>query len=250
MPPPYVSFTTFRTLRDWLGEEGVPLRFDRSFWGRKFSGSSGTQLVAALRFLDLLHQDVPRPNMERFTEADTQEWPNFLGSLLVNSYTAIPFEELPRATPSMVRQWFRAYPIDGHTLRKAVSFFVSASKEAQIPMSNAVSKMSKGWTSRQSGPTLPDRQDSIISPTTSKQQRLDQPISKSYRSPSRHNEMIVDLESGGRVTVNITVDLFQLSEKDRRFVLDLIDTAKGYSETSGDTAIIQDAVLHSINEDG
>jgi hypothetical protein len=187
--------------------------------------------------------------MERFTEANTQEWPNFLGSLLINSYTAIPFEELPRATPSMVRQWFRAYPIDGHTLRKAVSFFVSASKEAQIPMSNAVSKMSKGWTSRQSGPPLPDRQDSSIGPGTSKQHRLDRPISKSYGSPSRHNEMIVDLESGGRVTVNITVDLFQLSENDRRFVLDLIDTAKGYAETSGDAAVIQDAVLHSINND-
>ena len=43
----------------------------------------------------------------------------------------------------MVRQWFRTYPIDGHTLRKAISFFVNAAREAEIPMSNAVRKMAK-----------------------------------------------------------------------------------------------------------
>ena len=45
--PPYVSFNTFRTLLDWLKSEGVPLRFDRSFWHAKFSGSTGTDLKTA-----------------------------------------------------------------------------------------------------------------------------------------------------------------------------------------------------------
>ena len=63
LAPPYVSFNTFRTLLSWLRGEGVPLRFDRSFWQAKFSGSTGTQLMAALRFLGLLDGERPMPQL-------------------------------------------------------------------------------------------------------------------------------------------------------------------------------------------
>ena len=31
LSPPYISYLTFKNLLEWLGTEGVPLRFDRSF---------------------------------------------------------------------------------------------------------------------------------------------------------------------------------------------------------------------------
>ena len=141
--PPYVSYSTFRTMLEWLGSEGVPLRFDRSFWESKFSGSNGAQLSAALRFLGLLWDDEPNPELERLATATPYERRTTLGLLLIDSYLAVPFDELPRATPAMVRDWFRAYPIDGHTLRKAISFFVNAAKDTEFPLSNAVRKMAK-----------------------------------------------------------------------------------------------------------
>ena len=119
--PPYVSFNTFRTLLEWLRSEGVPLRFDRSFWQTKFSGSTGTQLVAALRFLGLLEGETPPSDLQVLVDATPEERRFILKEILRDSYRAVPFEELDRATPAMVRRWFRAYPIDGHTLRKPES---------------------------------------------------------------------------------------------------------------------------------
>ena len=51
--PPYISYRTFRNFLDEL-QQGVPSRIDRSYWGERMSGSTGTQLVAALRFLGLI----------------------------------------------------------------------------------------------------------------------------------------------------------------------------------------------------
>lgn len=229
MPPPYVSFSTFRTLREWLGDEGVPLRFDRSFWESKFSGSTGTQLVAALRFLGLLDREQPEQGMERMAEATTAEWRFLLAELLHDSYTAVPFDELPRATPAMVRGWFRAYPVDGHTLRKAISFFVSAAKEADLPMSNGVRKMAKGRPARQTAPPPQDRVEARRTPATSTDLR---PVAAPPAAPvpgGGTNQTIVSLKSGGTVTLSVAVDLFQLSESDRKFVLTLIDLTKGYA---------------------
>ena len=51
--PPYVSYRSFLTLLEEL-QRGVPAVIDRSYWGDKFSGSTGTQLMSALRFLNLV----------------------------------------------------------------------------------------------------------------------------------------------------------------------------------------------------
>ena len=47
--PPYVSYKTFGNFINTLQPQ-VPSRIDRSIWGEMFSGSTGTQLMAAMRF--------------------------------------------------------------------------------------------------------------------------------------------------------------------------------------------------------
>ena len=143
LTPPYVSFNTFRTFLDWLKSEGVPLRIDRSFWQNKFSGSTGSQLIATLRFLKLIQGDVPQEDMHSLVNSSYDDRRFIIAFLVKDSYKVVPFDNLERATPSMVKEWFGAYPIDGHTMRKAISFFVNACKEAELPMSNAVRKMAK-----------------------------------------------------------------------------------------------------------
>ncbi len=220
--PPYVSFSTFKTLLEWLSEEGVPLRFDRSFWQAKFSGSNGTQLTAALRFLGLLSGDRPMSDLESLVQADIEERRFVLAVLLKDSYKAISFEELSRGTPNMLRDWFRAYPIDGHTLRKAISFFVNAAREAQLPMSNAVSKMAKSKGTVRGQPSARSAQ-----PVTDERPRPAQAATpRPIRDPATRT--VVELDSGGTVTVDLAVDLFRLSEEDRKFVLKFVDLTQNY----------------------
>ena len=51
--PPYISYRTFRNFLEGL-QQGIPARIDRSYWGDRFSGSTGTQLLSGLRFLGLI----------------------------------------------------------------------------------------------------------------------------------------------------------------------------------------------------
>ena len=228
--PPYVSFSTVKNLLDWLSSEGVPLRLDRSFWQGKYSGSTGTQLMAALRFLGLLQEDRPMPDLESLVEATTGDRRFILKELLKDSYGAVPFEELERATPAMLRGWFRAYPIDGHTLRKAISFFVHAAREAEIPMSNAVRKMAKNRA-----PATPARERRTARPGPASPAPLQRTGSLRPSLQGReHSQTTIALQSGGVVTVGLAVDLFELSDRDREFVLALVDLAQGYQDGLAD----------------
>ena len=231
--PPYVSFNTFKTLVEWLKSEGVPLRFDRSFWQAKFSGSTGTQLMAALRFLGLLGGDRPLPDLESLVDATADERRFILKELLKDAYSAVPFDDLDRATPSMVRGWFRAYPVDGHTARKAISFFVNAAREAEIPMSNAVRKMAKSRTPAPPGLTRYKRQErsDVASPEADQHSRTPHsgpPVRATGLQGRPPSQTTIPLESGGTVTVGLAVDLFQLSDRDREFVLTLVDLIQGF----------------------
>jgi len=51
--PPYISYRTFDNFIGRLQQQ-VPSRIDRSYWGETLSGSTGTQLMSALRFLNLV----------------------------------------------------------------------------------------------------------------------------------------------------------------------------------------------------
>jgi hypothetical protein len=232
--PPYVSFSTFKTLLDWLRSEGVPLRLDRSFWQGKFSGSTGAQLMAALRFLGLLKGDRPLEDLEGLVAASMDDRRFILKELLKDSYAAVPFDDLDRATPAMVRRWFRAYPVDGHTMRKAISFFVNAAREAEMPMSGAVRRMVRVKTT----PVVraAPRERAHVAPTDEAPTRRvvgeqlgtpGSPASGPGQGASGNRTTIV-LESGGVVTMDVAVDLFQISAKDRQFVWSLVDLANSY----------------------
>jgi hypothetical protein len=177
--------------------------------------------------------------MEHMVEASPDEWRGMLAGMLVDSYAAVPFDELPRATPAMVRGWFRAYPIDGHTLRKAISFFVNASKEAELPMSNAVRKMARSRSSRQVSSVTPDKaavRRAAVAPLDSRPRASAAGAAgvDAELQGGQANQTVIELESGGNVTLSVRVDLFQLSARDREFVLKLIDLTMEYGEGRGD----------------
>ena len=227
--PPYISFNTFKTLLYWLEKEGVPLRIDRSFWKEKFSGANGSKLMGALRFLGLLDGDKPTKELEILVSSSLgDERSQIFVNILTKSYRNIPFEELARATPSMIKEWFRVYPIDGHTLRKATTFFINAAREAQIPMSNSIIKMTKSRriNSQQQIKSLNAASEEIA--TINKRTPA---VNKLQDRETLRNSTTIPLSNGGTVVVDVAVNLFSLSEEDRSFVFSIVDLAKSYTSS-------------------
>ena len=62
--PPYVSYITFKHFMARL-QRDFPTRINRSYWGEMYSGSTGTQLMLALRFLNLMDDNArPMPSLK------------------------------------------------------------------------------------------------------------------------------------------------------------------------------------------
>jgi hypothetical protein len=141
--PPYVSFVTFQNLITWLEIEQVPIKFDRSFWGKKFGGSLGVQLMAGLRFLGLLKEDFTQPEFGEIVKAKGEERNKLMAAILKKSYSEVDFSQLSGATPSMLKEWFAKYGLDGSTDRKARSFFINACKAYNVPLSNILKKSAR-----------------------------------------------------------------------------------------------------------
>ena len=55
MIPPYVAYKTFRNFLEFL-KDNFPSRIDRSVWGPRYSGTSGQQLMTALKVLNLIDE--------------------------------------------------------------------------------------------------------------------------------------------------------------------------------------------------
>jgi hypothetical protein len=152
--PVYVSYLTFANLLDWLRELGtIPSQFDRSFWGSKYSGATGAQLMTGLRFLGLLDGDTPQDRLEELALASEAERKPMIAALLRDSYGAALVDGLPKATPKMVRDALFERGATEGTFRKAQSFFINAAKAADLPMPVAIAKQArnKPTTARRNG---------------------------------------------------------------------------------------------------
>ena len=67
--PPYVSYRTFRNFLELL-KEGLPSRIDRSVWGPRYSGTTGQQLMTALKSLRLITDNgVPTQKLEELVNS-------------------------------------------------------------------------------------------------------------------------------------------------------------------------------------
>lgn len=149
--PMYASYLTFTTLLDWLREtKHIPSQFDRSWWGSKFSGSGGAQLMAGLRFLGLLTKDEPQERLERLAFASNEERPALLADLLRDAYGADLLAGLARMTPKMLNERIGALGTTDSTHRKAIAFFVNAAKAAQLPVPPAIAKQARNRPSSSS----------------------------------------------------------------------------------------------------
>lgn len=133
--PPYVTLVSLMNFIDGL-KRGMPGQIDRSLM-KTMSGSMQTQMMSALKYLDLIDTSGHAQDyLTRLVNSEGAERTQVLRELLVNSY---PFLfngfDLSKATSSQFRQKFTEAGASGDSVRKCISFFLSAAKDAGIEVS-------------------------------------------------------------------------------------------------------------------
>lgn len=123
----------------------MPGRIDRSVLSN-FSGAVGSQIITALRFLNLIDEEKhPKKELEELVAAYGEDvWPDQLGAVLRGAYRPLFEIDLQSASPSQFTEKFReSYPAEGETLRKGITFFINAASDANIPISPYITKNKK-----------------------------------------------------------------------------------------------------------
>ncbi len=144
---PYTSFKTLTNLFERLEEDqAIPPKIDRSFLG----GSEGqkTQVLAALKFLELIGDDgAVKPAFQQIVGAG-KERPRFIRALLAEHYPEATRLAGVHATTQQLQDTFA--PLGGDTLRKAMTFYLHAAKYANHPLSRHF-KVPTGFASARRG---------------------------------------------------------------------------------------------------
>lgn len=136
--PPYVPYRTFQTLLEFL-QDGIPARIDRSIWGARFSGSSGTQLMTALKVLQLVDADGhPQPVLEELVFAEGERRRALLRGLLEDYYSPVFRLDLARATKNQFHEAFRSFGAREGVLTKCEAFFIRAATDAGVQLSQYI----------------------------------------------------------------------------------------------------------------
>jgi hypothetical protein len=233
LAPPYVSFATLVTFLDWVKDmKVVPSQFDRSLWGGKFAGSTGGQLMTGLRFLKLLHGDAqapaPMPDLEMLARASAADRKPLVKQLLANAYGADMVDKLPTMTPKMFDDAMRALGTTESTHQKAVSFFVTAAKFAEVDMQPGVSKRARAKSAtvrKRSGSTGKTSNGSGGSGGSGGSQKDDpkKPLGEhDANAGTGGDSKTVQLKSGGTVTLTMRVSWIDAEENEAAALRELI----------------------------
>jgi len=144
--PPYVSYRTFRNFIDGL-QLGIPSRIDRSYWGDKYSGSTGTQLMTALRFLGLIDNNgMPMTRLKQLVSAKGAQRTSILQQI---AYVAFDFLAEGQLNPEVATYaqleeiFYNNYQVTGDVSRKCIKFFVSLESDAGVSLSPFIMKKSR-----------------------------------------------------------------------------------------------------------
>lgn len=140
--PPYIGYSTFKTLLSELKTNGLPPQIDRSVLVR-FAGGIQGQLMHALRSLGLTDDDKkPTPKLKRLVDTfETPEYAAALRPIIDETYPYVLQLDLMTATPSMFADAFKkALDAKEEVLRKCRTFFLHAARDIGISVGPRIEK--------------------------------------------------------------------------------------------------------------
>lgn len=134
--PPYIAYKTFRNFVDSL-RITMPGRIDRSVMHTMSGGAQG-QMMHALRTMDLVSQHgIPTEAFKKLVSAEADERKKALAVALHIGYPFLFSDSvnLATATGKQLLEQFAGVGLTGDTVRRSVSFFLAAAKDAGITLS-------------------------------------------------------------------------------------------------------------------
>lgn len=141
--PPYVSYRTFHNFIEGL-QQRMPARIDRSYWGDILSGSTGTQLMAALHFLDLIDANSrPTSRLKLLVSARGDQRAELLKETTREAFSFVleGSFDLQSATYAQLEEAFQdRFQLSGDVSRKCIKFFVALASDAGISLSPFMTK--------------------------------------------------------------------------------------------------------------
>jgi hypothetical protein len=158
--PPYISYRTFLNFIDGMQQQ-IPSRIDRSYWNNTLSGSTGTQLMAALRFLKLIDLNgKPSSQLRALVASKGEQRASVLKDIVTGSFGFI-FQgslEPQNATYAQLEELFHSnFQCTNDVARKCIKFFIALSNDAGIVLSPFITKRSKTTHPHISGGTMRTR---------------------------------------------------------------------------------------------
>jgi hypothetical protein len=144
--PPYVSYRTFLNFIEGM-QQSMPARIDRSYWGDRLSGTTGTQLVSALRFLELIDANgFPTVRLRQMVVSKGISRTELLKQITHESY-AFFFQSQPdpsAVTYAQLEECFHAnFQIANDVARKCIKFFISLSNDGGMKLSPFITKKAR-----------------------------------------------------------------------------------------------------------
>lgn len=218
--PPYLSYTTFTNfIKHKCSEQPLPPEIDRTFID-KVAGGVQPQLLSALRAVGLTEGE---NNKVQGLLKEAVESDKHLKRVLKNWAVEFYSEQIGLAETNNTAQvlWnsFDRSGYTGSTLRKAIVFYLALTDDVGLPKSPHF-KPPKQARSSKKKPT--GDAGGIEKP-------LDDPPPPPPPANNNSQSKMVQLRSGGSVTVSYDANLFDTSDEDQQFVMDLIAKLRSYT---------------------
>lgn len=225
--PPYMAFQTFWSFIEEVGSRPRPPRIDRSMMGSK-SGTDQAGLMAALTGFGLIGPDQKvETALEELAAAPPEQRKAKLAHLIRRYYPEQVRVSEENGTEQQLRESLKtAFNLESaDTRRKAMTFFLHAARTAGLPLSPYFPAIRSG----SGAPGVPrPKRTTVKKPRAGGTAGANGSSTSTTPQTAAGDTYTVSLQSGGTVSVAVSVNLFSLTTEDRTFVIDLVDKLKGY----------------------
>lgn len=219
LTPPYLPYRTFLSSLDKLAE-GVPPKIDRGIWKNQ-TGSIQSLIMGAYRFFALI-DDQNKPTKSLHDLVAHRDKPNdYVKAILEDKYAEVIKHNLTTMTESLISDYFEdVFGVEGDTKRKSITFFLQAAKAVGMPLSKFLQSQVRVRTS---GSRRAKRrgEDDI---------EEEEANDSSQEEHASGDSKTIELRSGGKLTLRVSVDVFEMASDDRNFVFGLIDQLREYEQ--------------------
>jgi len=156
--PPYMPFKTFLGFLEKLKETTVPSRIDAAVL-KTYSGTLQRMIIITLKSLNLIDKEqVVTDEMRELVKAyGTDQWQERFKEIINNRYKYVigTLNIATDATRYQLEENFRIVGADRGVLAKCISFYISAAREAGIPLSPHITVERRGRRPEQSRKRVP-----------------------------------------------------------------------------------------------